>query len=136
MGSEHTDMFSQEINLHNVVLICLGRHCTRKLPLQYWPTEESEKQQKHLLNLISGNLEITMKGIKSIKTEMNDLKKSIELTEIVLKENVQKSQEKAEHLYERIRETYDWQIYPEYFHNKLLYLEDRSRRNNFRIYGI
>ena len=31
-----------------------------------------EKKQKKLLNLISGNLEITMKEIKSIKTEMND----------------------------------------------------------------
>ena len=33
--------------------------------------EEFEKQQKILLNLISGNLDITMKEIKSIKTEMN-----------------------------------------------------------------
>ena len=33
--------------------------------------EEFEKQQKILLNLISGNLNITMKEIKSIKTEMN-----------------------------------------------------------------
>ena len=98
--------------------------------------EESEKQQKHLLNLISGNLEITMKGIKSIKTEMNDLKKSIELTEIMQKEKVQKCQEKAEHLDEQIREIYEWQLDPEYFHNKLLYLEDRSRRNNLRIDGI
>ena len=31
--------------------------------------EEFEKQQKNLLNLISGDLEITMKEIKSIKTE-------------------------------------------------------------------
>ena len=98
--------------------------------------EESEKQQKHLLNLISGNLEITMKGIKSIKTEMNDLKKSIELTEIMQKEKVQKCQEKAEHLDEQIRKIYEWQLDPEYFHNKLLYLEDRSRRNNLRIDGI
>ena len=98
--------------------------------------EESEKQQKHLLNLISGNFEITMKGIKSIKTEMNDLKKSIELTEIMQKEKVQKCQEKAEHLDEQIREIYEWQLDPEYFHNKLLYLEDRSRRNNLRIDGI
>ena len=60
--------------------------------------DEFEKQQKNLLNLISGNLEITMKEIKSIKTEMNDLKKSIEFTENVQEEKVQKCQEKAEHL--------------------------------------
>ena len=67
---------------------------------------------------------------------MNDLKKSIELTEIMQKEKVQKCQEKAEHLDEQIREIYEWQLDPEYFHNKLLYLEDRSRRNNLRIDGI
>ena len=33
--------------------------------------EGFKKQQKILLNLISGNLDITMKEIKSIKTEMN-----------------------------------------------------------------
>ena len=31
--------------------------------------EEFEKRKKNLLNLISGDLEITMKEIKSIKTE-------------------------------------------------------------------
>ena len=36
--------------------------------------EELEKQQKNLLNLISGNLEIVMKEIKAIKSEMNGLK--------------------------------------------------------------
>ena len=35
-------------------------------------SEEFEKQ-KNLLNLIISNLEITMKEIKSFKTEMNDL---------------------------------------------------------------
>ena len=48
--------------------------------------EELEKQQENLLNLISGNLEITMKAITSIKTEVNDLKNSIEFTENVLEE--------------------------------------------------
>ena len=48
--------------------------------------EESKKQQKNLLNLISGNLEITMKEIKPIKTEMNDLKKSTEFSGNVLEE--------------------------------------------------
>ena len=85
--------------------------------------EEFEKQQKNLLNLISGNLKITIKQIKSVKTEMNDLKKSIEFSKDVLEEKVQKCQEKAEHLDERIREIYEWQLDP----------EDRSRRNNLRI---
>ena len=73
-------------------------------------SEEFEKQQNNLPNLIRDNLEITMKEIKSIKTEMNDLKKSIEFTENVLEEKVQDCQEKAEHLNERIREIYEWQL--------------------------
>ena len=60
--------------------------------------EEFEKQQKNLLNLISGNLEITMKEIQFTKTEMNDLTKSIEFNENMQEEKVQKCQEKAEHL--------------------------------------
>ena len=77
-----------------------------------------------------------MKEIKSIKTEMNDLKKSMEFTENVLEEIVQKCQEKAEHLDERIREIYEWQLDPEYVHNKLVDFENRSRRNNPRMDGI
>ena len=90
---------------------------------------EFEKQQKNLLNLII-NLKITMKEVKSIKTEMNDLKKSIEFTGNVLEEKVQKFQDKAEYLDEQIREIYEWQLDPEYVHNKLEDLEDRSTRNN------
>ena len=31
---------------------------------------------------------------------------------------------------------HEWQLDPEYVHNKLVDLEDRSRRNNLRIDGI
>ena len=77
-----------------------------------------------------------MKEIKSIKTEMNDLKESIEFTENVLEEKVQKYQEKAENLDEWNREIYERQLDPAYVHNKLVDLEDCSRRNNLRIDGI
>ena len=59
-------------------------------------------------------------------------KKSIEITENALEEKVEKCQGKAEHLDERIWEIYEWQLDPEYVHNKLVDLEDRSRRNNLR----
>ena len=42
----------------------------------------------------------------------------------------------AEHLNERVREVYEWRLDPEYVHNKLVDLEDCSRRNNLRIDGI
>ena len=61
---------------HNKENTCLSEERLTTLIREIF-REEFEKQQKNLLNLISGNLEITMKEIKSIKTEMNDLKKSI-----------------------------------------------------------
>ena len=54
--------------------------------------EKFEKQHKHLLNVVSRNFEITMKEIKSIKIEINDLKKSIKFTKNVLKEKLQRCQ--------------------------------------------
>ena len=79
---------------------CLSKESLTTLTREIF-REEFEKQQKNLLNLISGNLKITIKQIKSIKTEMNGLKKSIEFTKNVLEEKVQKCQEKAEHLDEQ-----------------------------------
>ena len=70
---------------HNKDNTCLSEERLTTLIREIF-REEFEKQQKNLLNLISGNLEITMKEIKSIKTEMNDFKKSIEFTENVLEE--------------------------------------------------
>ena len=74
---------------HNKDNTCLSKERLTTLIREIF-REEFEKQQKNLLNLISGNLEITMKEIKSIKTEMNDLKESIEFTKNALEEKVQK----------------------------------------------
>ena len=56
--------------------------------------EELEKQQQSLLTLkiTGGNFEITMKEIKNVKCEVNQLKKNIEFTEEVLEEKVQNMQ--------------------------------------------
>ena len=120
---------------HNKDNTCLSEERLTTLIREIF-REEFEKQQKNLLNLISGNLEITMKEVKSIETEMNDLKKSIEFTENVQEEKTQKCQEKAKHIDEGIREIYKRQPDHEYVHNKLVDLEDRSGWNKFRIDGI
>ena len=36
--------------------------------------EKYHKQQKHLLNIISGNFELSIKKIKSLKRKINDLR--------------------------------------------------------------
>ena len=78
--------------------------------------EEFEKQKENLLNLVTGNLEITMKEIKCTKTEMNSFKKSMEFTDNYLERR--------------------FQMDPEYVPNKFINLEDCSRRNNFRVDGF
>ena len=57
--------------------------------------EEFEKQQKNLLNLISGNFDITMTEIKKVQSDINELKASLEHTETVLEETVAKAEKKV-----------------------------------------
>ena len=63
--------------------------------------------------------------IKELKKEVTDLKSSIEHADAALNS-----------LSDRVDEIYDYQVDPEYVTNKLIDLEDRSRRNNLRIDGI
>ena len=58
-------------------------------------TEEFEKQQKNLLNLISGNFDITMTELKKVQSNINDLQASLEHTETVLEEKVAKANKKV-----------------------------------------
>ena len=55
---------------HNKDNTCLSEERLTTLIREVF-REEFEKHQKILLNLISGNLDITMKEIKSTKIEMN-----------------------------------------------------------------
>ena len=47
-----------------------------------------------------------------------------------------KCHDKAEYLDKKIREIYEWQLDPEYVHNKLLNLQGSSWKNNLRINEI
>ena len=101
--------------------------------------EEFEKQQKNLLNLVSGNFDITMTEIKKVQCDINELKGSLEHTETVLEEKVAKAEKKVEKLQEQINELWDYQVDPErleFTEIKIVESEDRSRRNNLRINGI
>ena len=87
-----------------------------------------------------GNFQTTMAelkkyqdDIKEIKTEINDFKASLQFTE-----NKEFRKKKVKVFSERVKvyKVYDIQIDPELVHNKLVDIEDRSRRNNLRIYGV
>ena len=70
--------------------------------------KEFEKQQKNLLNLISGNFDITMTEIKKVQSDIDELKASLKHTETVLEENVAKAEKKEEKLKEQINELWDY----------------------------
>ena len=68
----------------------------------------------------------------TIKSEVNELKKSIEYTEEVLEENVQNMQRQFRSLEEKVEEIDDYQIDPDEVEIKLTDLEHRSRRNKLQ----
>ena len=50
--------------------------------------EESQKQKKNIVNIISSNFQITMRKIKGLKAEVSDLKDTLEFTENVIEKKV------------------------------------------------
>ena len=105
--------------------------------------EEFEKQEKNIGNLISANFKITMEEIKKSQDEIKnlgkeicDLRSSLEFTENVLEEKVKKLEERCENMETELQEFHNNQIDPDYIYNKLVDLEDRSRRCNLRIDGV
>ena len=103
--------------------------------------QEFVKRQQQISKIIENNLVITKQGIGKLREEINDLKESIEFTENVLEEKVAKVEQNICELqgkFKKVEEdvTYMNDYYTEdaeNIHNKLVELEDRSRRNNIRI---
>ena len=105
--------------------------------------EEFAKQQQQISKIIENNLVITKQEIAKLREEINDLKKSIEFTENVLEEKVAKVEQnvcelqgKSKKVEEDVTYMNDYIEDAENIHNKLVELENRSRRNNIRIDGI
>ena len=91
--------------------------------------EAFEKQQKNLLNLISGSFNITMTEIKKVQSDINELKASFEHTETVLEEKVAQAEKKVEKLQEQVNELWDYQVDTERLElteRKIVDLEDQS----------
>ena len=94
--------------------------------------------------MISANFKITVEEIKKSEDEIKnlgkeicDLRSSLEFTENVLEEKVKKLEERCENMETEDREEfYNNQIDPEYVYNKLVDLEDRSRRCDLRIDAV
>ena len=87
-----------------------------------------KSQKKSIINIISGNFEITMKEIKDLKAEVSDLKDSLEFTENVIEKKVEKLETELDNLEDKVQDIWDYQIDPDYklIQHKLIELEDRS----------
>ena len=98
------------------------------------------KQEENITKLINGNFQTTMAELKKsqddskeLKNEINDFKASLQFTENELKEKIDSLEKES--ICVKVDEVFDTQIDPEFVHNKLIDLEDRSKSNNLRIYG-
>ena len=68
--------------------------------------DEFKKQEPNLAKIIGGNLEITMQKIKSLKHEVNELKKSMEFTQNDLEVRVNNVEENMRKVKEGLEEIY------------------------------
>ena len=84
----------------------------------------------------SGNLEISKQQIAVLKKEISKLRQSVEHTENVLEDKVACVEENLGHIENRVQEMYDYQLNLSFIEDKLIDLEERSRRNNLRVDGI
>ena len=105
--------------------------------------EEFAKQQQQISKIIENNLVTTKQEIGKLREEINDLKNSIEFTENVLEEKVAKVEQNVCELQGKFKKVEEDVPYmsdyiedAENIHNKLVELEDLSRRNNMRTDGI
>ena len=102
--------------------------------------EEFPKEEKNISNLINGNFRITMKDIRKcqdLRKKITEFKANLEFTETELYGKIKKLEEIHESIKKTVDEIYNSQVdFFKFAYDKLIDLEDRSRRNNFRIYGI
>ena len=75
-------------------------------------------------------------NIKELKSEINDFKAILQFTENELTEKIGSQEKKHESIWVYVDKVYDTQTDPQFVHNKLIDLEERSRRNNLRIYRV
>ena len=83
--------------------------------------------------MISGNFDTQMREIRELKTKLSDLNQSLEFTEDTLEEKVSDLKPENEKFKTKIKELYEYQIDPVFVENKLVELEDPSRRCNLKI---
>ena len=107
--------------------------------------EQFAKQEKNISNLINWKFEITMKEIRKsrdqdkindLRKEVTEFKERLEFTENEFHGKIKKLEEKRKSIKKIVDKIYNSQVGSDFVYHKLIDLEDKSRRNNLRIYGI
>ena len=96
-------------------------------------TRALDEQQKNLFNIIIGTFKISKQHIAVLKKKINELRQSIEHTENVLEDKVAHVEEKVGHIERHVQEIFHYQLDLAFIEDKLIDLENPSRRNNLRI---
>ena len=98
--------------------------------------DEFKKQEQNLAKIIRSNLEITMQIIKSLKNEVNELKRIMEFMLHDLEERLNNVEKNMCKVREDLKEICEYQVDSDSLmdiRNKLTELKDKSRSNNVRI---
>ena len=98
--------------------------------------EELQATKVVLQEIVSSNLKITNERLEKLFGEISDIKESLEFTQKQLEDKTKVIKEDIEILQKNLNEIEKDLLDPEDIINKLIELEDRSRRNNLRIDGI
>ena len=126
-----------------------------QLPIQNTPKTPNEtNNNEELVNIIrkvikekfeghekkcyflKSHLETANQRLNKISDEVVELTKSLEFTQAEVKEEITNIKDNLNQVKTEIQELGEDVLDPDYGTNKLIELEDRSRRNNIRIDGI
>ena len=98
--------------------------------------EELEDHEKKFCEILKSHLETANQRLNKISDEVVELTKSLEFTQAEVKEEITNIKDNLNQVKTEIQELGEDVLDPDYVTNKLIELEDRSRRNNIRIDGI
>ena len=98
--------------------------------------EEFADHEKKFSEILKSHLETTNQRLNEISGEVLELTKSLEFTQGEVKEEITCIKDDLNQVKMDLQELGEDVLDPDYVTNKLIELEDRSRRNNIRIDGI
>ena len=98
--------------------------------------EKLEDHEKKSCEILKSHLETANQRLNEISDEVVQLTKSPEFTQAEVKEEITNIKDNLNQVKTEVQELGEDVLNPDYVTNKLIELEDRSRRNNICVDGI